>query len=305
MRAESLTVPIIVIALSGCSSSSSGAAPSDAGSDASSADGSVTDASSDTATSDGAPLPRGDWSCLGKVTIPAPTASTVKVTKFGNPGVATSQPLKDLVLKACALTDTACATPLDTQTADVNGEVSFAALPAGTRGFDGYFEATYPGDVSDLNFINPPFFADVPFYQRVYWSHASLSLVFNSGAFTIDDTRGIIGFEAHDCTQFPGGVACSPGSVGCKNKLGEGIEVSIDVVDPKIGRGYIRVADGGLRVDPNATATDSSGTGGFVNVPPGTVNVTWKLQATGQTVGTQKVFVRGGAFSAVILMPMP
>jgi hypothetical protein len=56
--------------------------------------------------------------------------------------------------------------------------------------------------------------------------------------------------------------------------------------------------------DPRATATDTAlGTGGVMNVPAGTVNITATLVSTHTVVGTAQIVVRSGAATFVNIRP--
>jgi hypothetical protein len=166
------------------------------------ADAAATDASTDF---DGAGDPA--WTCLGKVTFPPATVFTVRVD-FTSIETLSNKPLVGAEVKACARTDTTCASALGMATTDEKGLVSFTTLPAGTNGFDGYFAVTPPNDGTNLNFISPPMTADVRNYLRVYWGYASLSLLFSTAGITQRAGRGIIGIEAHDCGEIRDGKPC-------------------------------------------------------------------------------------------------
>ena len=54
-----------------------------------------------------------------------------------------------------------------------------------------------------------------------------------------------------------------------------------------------------------AVVTDSTGYGGLINMPTGTLRLFVKLATTGQTIGSASVFVRAGHISFVSLTPSP
>ncbi len=119
---------------------------------------------------------------------------------------------------------------------------------------------------------------------------------------TFDRSRGIIGFQIHDCSQFPGGISCR--DKACRTYLAGGVVYSIDVQDPAIVLGYVTNVDGKVGLSTRATSTSALiGLGGFVNVPPGPVTITAKVAATGQTIGSYKMFARAGALSATVALP--
>jgi hypothetical protein len=52
-------------------------------------------------------------------------------------------------------------------------------------------------------------------------------------------------------------------------------------------------------------ATDTSGWGGLLNLPPGSVTLTGRLAATGQELGTLSVFARAGELTYTAVVPAP
>ncbi len=107
-----------------------------------------------------------------------------------------------------------------------------------------------------------------------------------------DMTRGWLQFETYDCTGNPVGAA--------------GVQVTLDSTDPLV-RAYYYPANGGT---PSYTATETATSqvgagGGFVNVPPGVVNLTATLVATGQAFSHAHVIVRAGTLTTVFMFPSP
>jgi hypothetical protein len=243
----------------------------------------------------------GQWACVGQETTPAPSSSTVAVS-FGL--TSKSQPVANAPVKACAIGDVTCSTSIDSHTTDSTGTVMFAALPTGTKGFDGYFEVDFPNDMPNLNFNDPPIYASSG-SVRTFWSGALVAETAQAVGVTLDPSRGTLLIEAHDCTEFPSNVSCLGNDAGCPSSRPGGVSLSINVSDPKIVTGYITDQNGSVVASRTATCTaDKFGAGGFFNVPPGPVTITGTL-TTQQTMATLTVFVRAGAVSLVVLPPTP
>jgi len=248
--------------------------------------------------------PLADFTCLGKVSYPAPAAAAVAfdltaVDPSNNTGI------PDVNLKACAFTDVDCTAPLDTAKTGVGGLGTFTKLPLGPNGFDGYFEAQYEKEHANLNF-QQPVYAKLPAYGRFYWGDAQMQTLLDSANLKVEKGRGILGVQVHDCHQLPGGVPCmdTATETTCRSHLPGGIVITVDVVDPKMTRAYIHLDGSHAYVSTTDEATSStSGIGGFINVPPGPATVTATIGATGQKLGTFKTFVRPDAYSMLVLMP--
>lgn len=161
----------------------------------------------------------GDWSCVGKESLPPVSATTIDQPLVLYDGSGSGVDV-GLPIKACAITDTSCATPVvPTQTTDANGKVLFPSLPTGARGFDGYLEVDSPGDLPNLNFVNPPLFATFSAYNRVFYSNATVNDIVAAAGVTQDPSLGILGIEVHDCSQYPGNVACGTVVVRLENPV--------------------------------------------------------------------------------------
>ena len=217
----------------------------------------------------------------------------------------TSKGLPGATVKSCAATDTACASPFETLTSDADGKVTFKSLPTPGKGFDGFVQVQIDTDLPNLNFEGNPITGNYGSgYGRTNYGDAQLATLLQTAEtkVTFDRSRGIIGLQAHDCSQFPGGISCR--DKACKTYNPGGVAFSIDVQDPAIVLGYVANVDGKVGLSTKATSTSALlGLAGFVNVPPGPVTVTAKVAATGQTIGTYEMFSRAGALSATIALP--
>jgi hypothetical protein len=113
---------------------------------------------------------------------------------------------------------------------------------------------------------------------------------------TWDQSKAWLSIYVTDCTN---GI-----TAGATGVPAAGVQLSIDVPDPdhQVARYY-----GLMNPSLTATATDSSGVAGFVNIPaPGIVNVTAKPLALGGKVSSQAhVYVRPGTLTSLFLYPTP
>jgi hypothetical protein len=289
-----LAAPVLVASLTliasatSCSSSTSSTSPQDAG---------TSDAPEVTVDT------LADWSCLGKVKDATSSAATIPFS-FGALDPFTAKGVTGAVVKTCARADVACASPFETLTTDDTGTVSFKSLPTGTTGFDGYFEVQVGSEIANLNFEGHPITAVIPKYGRTHYGDSQIATLLQTSATKVDldRTRGVVTFQARDCSEYPAGVSCRESN--CRAYTPGGVSFSLDVQDPKIIRGYISSIDGKVTLSTTATSTSALfGLGGFVNVPPGPVTLTAKVAATGQIIGTYKTFARAGAISAMVATP--
>lgn len=264
------------------------------------------DASAD-ATEAGCTL-TGNWACVGQESLPPVTSTTIDqpllLFNAGSPNT----PVANVPVKPCGRADTACTSPVvPAQTTDSAGAVMFAGLPTGANGFDGYFEVDAPNDVPNLDFVNPALFAAFPAYNRVYWSGAALTTIANTANVTMDPSRGTLGVEVHDCSEYPGNVHCVEDG-GCPIGKPGGVSVTInpEAMDSATVGGYLTSVNGLAGVSTQATCTSVglgvSGKAGFFNVKPGPVTITATISG-GVVVATFSVFVRANAATFVELPP--
>jgi hypothetical protein len=273
----------------GCSSSSSSSAPSaDAG-----AEGSAPEAQLD---------PLAKWSCLGNVKVPAPPSATTPYD-FQLVDPVNDTPVKGATVKTCAFSDTECASPIETATTPDTGIAPFTKLPTTGKGFDGFFEVKIGTEQTNLNFSGIPIWTKFPKSGRLYWGDTQIGVVLKTGSLKQDPSLGLIGIQAHDCTEMPGGVPCND-KEPCPSYTPGGVAFDIDNRDPRITRVYVTINGNAVAASTTAAATTPlNGNGGFLNVPPGPVTVTAKVVATGQQIGTYKLFVRAGAMSLLTAQP--
>jgi hypothetical protein len=254
-------------------------AVTDAATDATAA----TDAATDATAATDAPDP---YACIGRVPAPMATAtmSTVRVRAINfsnNAGMA------DLTVRACARTDTTCATPQAMGTTDMMGFVTLT-VPLATHGYQGYFEFTGgagSGAVTPTRlFFNPPVTAAMANTNALLVPAATFNALGGALGGMLDDTRGAITFGVAHCLGAASGaaVAVSPAATG--------------------STAFYNVT--GLP-DPRAMATDMGGQGGLLNVPPGEYTLTASRVSPTTRIGAVPVTVRGRFVTAVTVVPSP
>ncbi len=222
-----------------------------------------------------------DWSCLGSVTWDPPMAATVNYNVTYVDFI-TEELLLDLTAKACARTDTTCATPLDEQTTDETGSVQLT-LPTGVNGFDGFIEVTGDG-VAWINIVHRPLTEDEAFTEGIITDSGMITLAALLSS-TVDAADGQLAFAVAEC---------GPGDpIGAK--------VTTSNTDAGTELGFLRDSLPRKDVDD----TDATGFGAFLNVPPGPSTITATVGDTGTQIATAEVFIRPGFVSFVFLPPSP
>ncbi len=195
--------------------------------------------------------------------------------------IITTEPVPNLAMKLCRKLDTACDAPLQTDlVSDATGRVSFAI----SAGFDGYLESTSSGIMPFLYFFYPPVTVDreipaVPILQ----ASAMSTFVDLAGAQLMPD-RGHFLARAYNCLgQTTDGVSMS-------SPEGDAATIPFYMIKnfPTI----------------KASATDSSGNGGLLNLHPGTATLSGKL-ADGSSIGVLSAMIRAGRITYTAMVPAP
>ncbi|HEY2518106.1 MAG TPA: hypothetical protein VGI39_44860, partial [Polyangiaceae bacterium] len=268
--------------------SANGDSGADAGStDAGSDTGSVQDASIDTAD---------PWWCLNQppeLTDPnAQISVTFKVfnalkpiTTAGTSGgddftVLSYTPIAGVSVKTCDALDPFCAGDAATPVTSDSSGLATLTVKGDFNGFfkfeaNGYLTSSlYAGQLlPDASGFSPPFgYLDLD-------QTASLASAIGVDMPTDPDASvGHAFFQAYDCHD--------------RHAAGISFSISVDG-----GANSIQWYTQGSGTAPNtsATATDSIGAGGIVNVPVGVVVSTATIASTGQVIGTVTTFIRPGA----------
>lgn len=256
------------------------------------------------------------WGCLGHVVMGAPQSATVRVAiPFWD--LIRMMPITDVAMRACPKLDVPCSRPI--QPAAPAGEDGVVSLNVPAL-FDGYgqvlslnaddggdTDTTDAGDARDgggnggdsgdrreggapkwipsLVFFNPPLVNDST-YNRV-------------PLFLPDDIR-LLAAVQNNTWDLGHGLAFV-GALDCSGNPAAGVAWEPSIVDTSSKRFYYINSF----PDEAAVATDSSGLGGVLNAPTGTLTITARVQATGQRIGTATMFVRAGVASYTYLSPTP
>jgi hypothetical protein len=253
------------------------------------------------------------WGCLGKVVMGTPQTQSVNVTvPFFD--LINMKPFLNVGIRACPKLDVTCSRPIGPVVAADSAGIATISVPAL---FDGYAQvvdlvgqdagdsdAGNP-DASDLGdapsaesggssarlipsllFFNPPLVKDTQ-YRIVPLFGAS-------------DIQVLAAAEGNTWDQSQHGMLFT-GMLDCSLKPAAGVTWDASIVDASSRRFYLI---NGLP-DEAASATDSSGFGGLLNAPPGTITITATVRATGKRIGSATVLVRPGVASYTYLAPTP
>jgi hypothetical protein len=242
------------------------------------------------------------FSCVGKVTWPAPKDPTVTF-KYTPTDFSSGKALVGATVKVCPLTPAAtdggapdagaadvlnCTTPLATYTTDASGSTMVTA-PSSAGGIAAYLEVDASGEMPTLDFLvlpdgNVTLTLTGASVGGVVLSTKIWTELTGAVKITPEPTLGYLAFVANDCSL--AGAA--------------GVAVSVSTANASTKTVYLA---GGLP-STSAKATDASGEGGVINIPPGPATLTAK-DATGTTFSTEPLLFRAGAvtFAAVVVTP--
>jgi hypothetical protein len=227
-----------------------------------------------------APAP---WSCLNNVKWPTAGQNRVSVTVTVMDVLALKPP-EGMQVRICAKLDVDCQSPADgTVSFDAQGRV----VATVNSGFEGYLEITAPTITPALFFVVRPVLQDTV-VQNV------LPVVspqgFESIAGALRTTLDLVDYGhtyalASDCNDAPAA----------------GVRLEIDRQTATTTR-YYMINNAPLGT---ASATDASGSGGFLNLQTGFTKITGYVSATGARIGEASFIVRAGAVSYPRVLPTP
>jgi hypothetical protein len=216
------------------------------------------------------------WGCLGHVE-PRQPGSTVAI-KLQLLDLVSGDPAKNLTVKLCSKYDPPCASPLGAPKAEGMGFYSVSVA----SDFQGYYDIQGPGYVPSLAFLDPVF--DV--------ANSDISMI------PVSAEKSLA--EGANVPLDPAAGLVAARTVDCQSKRSAGVSVSIFPSDKQTG--YYLIGSG---ISPSATATDSSGNSGFVNVDPGTPTLTATRGPGGAEIGKVTTLIRAGAVTYQIVGPTP
>lgn len=237
------------------------------------------------ADADAAETPSGPWGCVGSVTWPLDSSGETYTIRNRVVDVS-EKPVAGVTFVPCGKLDPECTKPAGSAVTTGADGIFTITVP---RGFDGYLKLTAPAPFLAGLVVNAPVYASLdsvkdgaePLHVLAKGDiDALLALV--GGA--VDDTAGHLLSISLDCEGKPAaGVSLSPSLKGPNTK------------------GYYY--EGGLP-NTDALATDATGLGGFVNVPPGNVTLTGR-NALGQLYAKRTVIVKAKTVTYLTSVPSP
>lgn len=208
------------------------------------------------------------WACMGGE--PAGTPSGTFRVGMQVTDLVSHAPIADLRADLCRKVDVACAEPVATVTSESDGKLAFERVEAN---FSGYVSLSADGIVPTLYFFNPPIASNVEVPSLSLSTPQNRSALL--GQLGADAARGDLLLNVFDCEGKPAsGVSftLSPGGTSAiPFYLSSGLPTR------------------------NATSTDATGYGGFVNVPAGTVTIRAVDTETQRVIQTLTLVVRDGA----------
>jgi hypothetical protein len=227
-------------------------------------------------------------------------------------------PITDVAMRTCTKLDVTCSRP--TQSAVAAGPDGLVRLDVPAL-FDGYgqvfslnagdggdgdgdagatSDAGDAGDAAtagDANGVPPKYVPSLVFFNPPLVRDTTYNIV---PLFVPDDIKVLAAVQGNTWDQQQHGIAFV-GALDCAGKPVAGVAWEPSIVDAMSKRFYYIH---GLP-DEAAVATDSTGFGGLLNAPPGTITFTARVQATGQKIGSATMLVRPGVASYTYLAPVP
>jgi hypothetical protein len=220
-----------------------------------------------------------DWSCLGTAQDRAPAPGMLGapvVYSLRLVDLATQEPVPDVVVDACALTDITCNAPVASRlTPDAEGWVN---VPL-TSNFTGYLEIESPGTVPYLFHLPDDGIRTMRDFPLLLIDLESFGALQQALRIQADPTLGAIAMRAFDCQGNPApGVALQTNSGGVPFYFENGL--------------------------PNTTrrVTDAAGLAGFIGAVPGVTLLESEL-ANGTTTSTKSLIIRSSWMTSVFMRP--
>lgn len=181
--------------------------------------------------------------------------------------------------RVCRKLDVDCADPL--LSGLFSGDDGKLSVHIG-NGFDGYVELTLPGAMPGLYFFDPALTKDRDILAIPIVTQDTLVRFAQLAGVDAAPDRSAVFLGAHDCLDEP--------AAGIRF-------VSTDADDATATFYLIQKIP-----SASATATDSEGRGGLINLRAGSITVSGQL-ATGETVGTVSLFTRENQVTYASLVP--
>jgi hypothetical protein len=228
-----------------------------------------------------------NYSCLGHVRNPAPTASTigvfVRLTDVSND----DQPAANVSVRACAKSDAECVDPVFTGTTDSTGTANLT-LPITGDGFDGYADCT-GSSASGAALMEELVFGSQPVVEAGEWFRVTIDTAANQQRgwpAVIDPSRAQMIVVAYAC-------------------LGTdafGASLAVSAADQQTMLAYDG-PDGLSTTDTTFPEWQNNALAYVANIPGTSTTVTTTYQ--GQRVGSMDVALRPGIDVVAYLGPTP
>ncbi|MEW5854416.1 MAG: hypothetical protein AB2A00_36915 [Myxococcota bacterium] len=271
---------VLVVILGACSDGGTDESSSSSSTSSSSGGGGTSSSSGGSSSSSSGTPGTGPFACVGSVQPVVPSMPTVvKLFEFKDFG--TGNALQGVNVKLCPVEDDACASPVDEGTTNEEGKVGLT-IPVGTEGYQGYLELTSSQIMPTLYFNNRPWVDNAGFSLELLSPQSVATINALIGA-ELDPTRGHVGFNVYDCD----------------NEGASGVSASVDTSDENSTQSYV---SNGFPTT-STQQTDSSGKGGWANLPTGRATISYVQNASSVTVIQHRVLVKAGYFVAVSSRP--
>lgn len=232
--------------------------------------------------------------CVGRVSWPIERSDARVRFRQRFTSLLGAKPVEGAEVLACSTLDPTCATPVATTTTDARGD-AILDLPVGFRGYLHFPKAppSLPDLLPHLYAVLPPPAVDMPITPDVPMSDVwqlvtanELNLLLAQIGSSVDPEFGHIVAQTIDCRGVP--LA--------------GVTARANVSGPKTVEYYFTAGD--LPSD-KATETSASGVFGFINVPPGPLQIDTQLVGQGRRHGNLGVLVKKGWVTLVPFYPTP
>ncbi len=232
----------------------------------------------------------GNFSCAGHVERLSRSGPllTLRVQAIDS---GTQKPLGGVVVKGCDATDLKCAAPrYGSMITDANGAATITIPSNGldSAGYLGFLEADLPGYAPALFFFTPPLVADLQLGLPLLAQNVLAKTVEAAIGRSPRSDRGIFAFATGDCAQ----------------RATSGVSVAASTADALSEVLYERPANAGGGYNRGGTTTPLA-TGLLVDLPPGPMTFTTRLDAMCLELGRATIAIRAGAVSFAGIPPLP
>jgi hypothetical protein len=226
---------------------------------------------------------RSDLACLGEYGWTRATTTSVEATFQFVDALMPEQRASGLDVKVCRGEDLDCVAPTATASTDADGKVALS-LPAPQGRYTGYLELMggdwYPTIVQ----LGYPVARPAALYMPIV-DEASIAFNIQLSGVQPDPARGQLQMRMFGCS-----------GVGTRGVTFEANEAFVDAMT----RTWYATPLPSFTI----TSTRDLGSGGIINVKPGSVEIIARLEADGSVVARARAPVRAGYLTIVVLAPL-